>query len=162
LLEAPLGWDPKRDLHEKRVSMVGGGITRHLLFEPAGRVTVKLSQPLHLLAGIERATGATLEKGSEGIFEVLAWLSQKLLDLRREPARGRQEADIGCLTWMRRIVNEQHDASPRVVLQGSRQKRPADHKGIFLVGRHEDGHGGRTRPLKEAIELILGRPPVLA
>ncbi len=62
---------------------------------------------------------------------------------------------------MRRIVNEQHDASLRIVLQGGRQKRPADYEGIFLVGRHEDGHGGKMRPVKEAIELVLGRPTVL-
>ena len=161
LIEVPRGWDPKRDLHEKCVGMVAEGITRPLFFEPGGRVTIELSQPRHLLVRIERAAGAALEKGSQGIFEVFSRLPQRLLDLRRQPARRRQEGDIRCLTGMGRIVDEQHDASPRIVLQGSRQQRPTHHKGIFLVGRHEDGHGGRTRPVKEAIELVVGRPTVL-
>src|SRR5438067_2214072 len=97
LIEVPCGGNPKRDLHEKCVGMIAEGIACPLLFEPGGGVTIELSQSLHLVVGIERAASAPFEKGSQGILEVFSWLSQTLLDFRAEPARIRQEADIGCL-----------------------------------------------------------------
>src|SRR2546425_11762184 len=100
--------------------MVADGITCPLLFEPGGRVTIELSQPRHLLVGIDRAAGAALENGSQGIFAVFSRLPQRLLDLRRQPAPRRQEGGIRCLTATRPVVPARPDASPRLLLQRRR------------------------------------------
>ena len=89
--------------------------------------------PLGAAAGLE-----ALERGGEA----LARLGQPGGELGRR-GRGPRRAMSACSAGrrVRRVVEQQHDAQERVLLQRRRQQRLADRRDLFAVGRDQRGHG---------------------
>src|SRR5262249_42634728 len=67
--------------------------------------------------------------------------------------RGREELDVLTVPRPRRVVDEQHDAALRTVLERRRQEGPAYDSRILSIGRDEDGDCRNLRAMEKAMKL---------
>ena len=63
-------------------------------------------------------------------------------------------AASSAVAGLERVVDEQHHAPARIVLQRRAQQRVPHHVGLFLIRRHEDGQRRRGSRVEAALDLF--------
>jgi len=148
-------------LGEERVGVVDDVLGGGEVAQPRDGVAVVGGEGVHLLDGRLRITRLALLEGVERGLEAIARLGQQVLDATRErPGLLEDLAGVG-RGGLGRVVDEQHDAEVRVLLEGRRQEGRAHHPLVLLVGGHEHGDG-RDVLLEEVVDGGAGGPPVAA
>ena len=109
---------------------------------------------------ISRAARLAFTEGSECLGTPLSGLSEQVFDLLGQAPHGRHAREIVGVRWPRRIVDEQHDPTVRVRLQGRRKQRLSDDRRLFHVRGDEDRHPGSVRDPVESAQILVSRTPM--
>src|SRR4029450_2778417 len=156
LLLIPTALAEQRHLDEYPVGVVDDVVPTRLLGEPSPDLPIQGGQLAGLAGESEPGcVSSALERRGRGP-QVGVHRREALLDGSAELAHLAERAAILMCRCNWRIVNEQDDGAPRVVLQGRRQQRFPDQRGIFLVRRYEDRHG-RHHGRPKRIDLRIAR-----
>ena len=156
-----VGREPQRDLvAEERVGVVGLVHAADQAPQPGHGGLVVPGKLAHRgQAWALAALGGGLESVERG-REVSGGPGQHFLDLGRQLPGSVQQVVCPPAARLDRVVDEQHHADVRVLLQRGRQQRVADHVVLLLVGRHDGGQ--RWCPVLEELVEYRAPGPVMA
>ena len=140
--------------------MIGDLLGLAPLAQDARGVVVAGGEPADVL-GAHRAAGRRRLVGVERVLEAAARRVEHQRDLAGQRARLVELAHRVGIGRVRRIVDQQHDADVRELLQRRREQRLADDPALLLVGGDDRGQR-RVRHVEERVDDRARHAPVRA
>ena len=153
--EKPSGLAAIDQVNEEPVDMIRDRVPGRLGLEPGTDVAVKPGEPTQFLREVERGADPAFAEGGERRSTPSSGSSEQLVELLGQASHRRQTREIVRARRLRRIVDEEHDPTLRVPLQGGREECLSNHLNVFFVSGNEDRHARSTGHPVEPEQLIV-------